>query len=117
MTSRRAQRRQPKIPARVVIAGDNIVATELGQKFEAVERHDLPPKRLGQHRWIATAAFIMSDEAVAGAYDKDQLKFLDHENMFSLAIGCWDCEQPLGDPARGGITYGSHCPAIAVEGL
>lgn len=112
MTSRRAQRRNPKTPARVVIAGEGIVAAPLEQRFEAVERRDLPPKRLGEHRWIATAAFFLSDEFVSGAYDKNQLKFLDQENMFSLAIGCWDCEQPLGDPAKGGITYGSRCPAI-----
>lgn len=111
MTSRRARRRN-KLPARVLIAGEGIVATPLEQKFEAVERRVLPPKRLGEHRWIATAAFFLSDEAVSGAYDKAQLKFLDQENMFSLAIGCWDCEQPLGDPAKGGIAYGSRCPAI-----
>lgn len=111
MTSRRAQRRNPKVPARVVIAGDNIVAAEMGDKFEAVQRNDLPPKRLGHHRWVATAAFTMTDEAVSGAYDKTVMKFLDHENMFHLAIGCWDCEAPLGDPAKGGIRYGSPCPS------
>jgi hypothetical protein len=95
----------------VLIAGEGIVATPLEQKFEAVERRDLPPRRFGHHRWIATAAFFLTDEAVSGAYDKDQLKLLDHENMFSLAIGCWDCEKPLGDPSNGGIAYGSFCAA------
>lgn len=110
MTSRRAQRRN-KLPARVLIAGEGIVATPLEQKFEAVERRELPLKQLGEHRWIATAGFFLSDEAVSGAYDKDQLKFLDQENVFTLSIGCWDCERPLGDPTKGGIAYGSHCPA------
>lgn len=104
--------REPKIPARVVIAGEGIVAAPLEHKFEAVEHRDLPAKRLGQHRWIATAGYFLTDEAVSGAYDKDQMKFLDHENLFTLSIGCWDCEQPLGDPAKGGgIAYGSRCPA------
>ena len=112
MTSRRAQRRdREKIPARVVIAGEGINAVPLGQTFEMVQERPLPPKRLGEHRWIATAGFILSDEAVSGAYDKDQLKFLDQENIFTLSVGCWDCEQPIGDPAKGGITYGSRCPA------
>jgi hypothetical protein len=112
MTSRRAQRRNPKIPARVVIAGENIAAVPLGQKFEMVQERALPPKRLGEHRWIATAGYFLSDEAVSGAYDKTQMKFLDQENIFTLSIGCWDCEAPLGDPAKGGITYGSRCPAL-----
>jgi hypothetical protein len=112
MTSRRAQRRNPKIPARVVIAGEGIVATPLEQKFEMVQERELAPKRPGEHRWIATAGFFLSDEAVSGAYDKDQMKFLDQENIFTLSIGCWDCEKPLGDPAKGGITYGSRCHAL-----
>lgn len=114
----RKQRRaagERKTPARVIIAGEGIVAAPLEQKFEAVQRNELPAKIPGVHRWVATAGFFMTDEAISGAYDKSQMKFLDHENMFHLAIGCWDCEQPLGDPAKGGITHGSPCPSLAFD--
>jgi hypothetical protein len=100
----KAGRRQP-----VVIAGDGIIAAELpGHRYEAKPHAELPAKVPGQHRWIATAAWVLSPEAVAGASDPDVLKYMDHENLMSLALGCWDCEQPLG-----AIKVGSHCPAGA----
>lgn len=102
MTSRRAQRRN-----RIIIAGDGIVAEAIGHSYDSAtaSRNDLPAKVDGQHRWIATAAFVLRDIDMAAVDDETMPKFLDHENLFSLAIGCWDCEQPLGT-----ITVGSHCP-------
>lgn len=103
---RRARRGQP-----VLIAGDGIVAAELpGHRYEAQPHAELPAKRPGEHRWIATGAWVLTPEAVAGAYDPDKLKFLDHENLMHLSIGCWDCEEPLGT-----IQPGSRCP-VAGDG-
>lgn len=97
----RTGQRQP-----VLIAGDGIVAAGLGHRYEARPHAELPPKRPGEHRWIATGAWVLTPEAVERAHDPDTLKFLDHENLMHLSIGCWDCEQPLG-----AIEVGSRCPA------
>lgn len=102
---RKAERRRG---APVLIAGDGMIARTVEQVFNAstAARNELPPKHPGQHRWIATAAYILRDLDVAHAYDEDTEKYLDHENLFSLAVGCWDCEQPLG-----AITADSRCTA------
>lgn len=105
---RRRERTHRKDRQPVVIAGDGIVAAELGQRFEARPHATLPDKVPGRHRWIATAAYVLTDSAVEAAGNPDVLKFLDHENLMSLAIGCWDCEQPLGV-----IERDSRCPAEA----
>lgn len=109
--ARRKQERRRQ-PAPILIAGDGVVARALGQIFpvEMAARNDLPEKRPGRHRWICTAAYVLSDLDVAAAYDKDTDKFLDHENLFSIAIGCWDCEQVLGP---GGVAADSRCTAAA----
>lgn len=105
--NRAERRRQLRSHGRtpVLIAGDGVVAAALGHQFEARPSRELRTKRPGQHRWIATAAYVLSDEAV-NAGDPSAMKFLDNENLMHLAIGCWDCEQPLGV-----IQPGSHCPA------
>ena len=101
--TRQRSMREGRIP--VVIAGDGIVAAELpGHTYEARPHAELPTKVPGQHRWIATGAWVMSDNAVSGAMDPDLLKFLDSENLMQLSIGCWDCCLPLGQ-----ITFDSTC--------
>jgi hypothetical protein len=90
----------------VLVAGDGIIAAAMGQKYEARPAAELAPKRPGVHRWIATGAWVLSDDAVIAAHDADTLKFLDNENLMALSIGCWDCEAPLG-----AIQPGSTCPS------
>jgi hypothetical protein len=100
----KAQRRQP-----VIIAGEGIVAAEIpGHRYEAKAHAELPAKQPGVHRWICTAAWVLADADVAGAFDPDRLKLMDHENLMALTLRCWDCEQPLG-----AIEVGSRCPAEA----
>lgn len=124
MTGNNAKRRREARDARrmargasTVILGDNMVAQALGQYIDTSTTtfRELPAKRPGRHRWIASAAFILSDVDAAHAYDEDRRKFLDGENIFSLGIGCWDCEQPLGDGTNGTITSSSPCPAPAAD--
>lgn len=106
---RARERREAKAAGRqpVIIAGAGIVAAELpGHTYEARPHAQLPAKVPGKHRWIATGAWVMSEEAVTGARDPDLLKFLDSENLMNLSLGCWDCERPLG-----AIEPGSPCPA------
>lgn len=80
----------------MIIVGDGILAAELGSKFEARPHAELPPKVEGVHRWIAAASYVVTVDAVRAADDPDTMKFLDHENLLGLSLGCWDCEQPLG---------------------
>jgi len=105
---RQRERENGKIP--VLIAGEGIAAASLGQDYEARPAAQLPAKRPGKHRWIATGAWILSDLAVTNARDPDLPKFLDNENLMTLSIGCWDCEQPLGV-----IEPNSFCPATGEE--
>lgn len=102
----REQRRRQQRQDAALIVGDGIVATGLGQRYEAIPHAELPTKVPGKHRWIATAGYVMTEPQVAAADDADTIKFLDQENLFLLAIGCFDCEQPLGQ-----IEFGSTCPA------
>lgn len=104
----RRRRAREKVP--VLMVGDGIVATGLGQQYEARPGAELRPKVPGRHRWVATGAWVLSDDAAKAANDPDTLKFLDHENLMHLAIGCWDCESPLGT-GPGAITADSICPA------
>jgi len=105
----RAQRRRTGDRQPVVIAGDGIIAAELeGSRYEARPHAELPTKQPGEHRWIATGAWVLTPRMVEKANDPDTMKFLDHENLMNLSIGCWDCERPLGS-----IKVGSRCPAGA----
>jgi hypothetical protein len=108
MTSRRASRRRAGAPEtrRPIVVGENIVTTGLGQTYEAKATAQPPPKQAGRHRWIVTAAYTVNDDIAASAYDPAALKFLDHENLMYIGVGCVDCEQPLG-----AVEVGSFCPA------
>lgn len=105
---RRRQRSGGKTP--VLIAGEGIVASTLGQSFEARPSAQLPDKEPGRHRWVATGAWVLRDLDVERAYDADTMKYLDNENLMNLSIGCWDCEQPLGV-----IDIKSTCTAEAFQ--
>lgn len=110
---RRAERAAARNPKpRVIIAGDNIVATGLGHEYEARPRTELGPKIPGEHRWIVTAAWRTTVDVVRDAFDPDRLKLMDNENLIELAIGCWDCECILGDQGKPGMASAdSRCAA------
>jgi hypothetical protein len=103
VTSRRASRRHRPPPA---VVGDNAIAVGTGEVFEATPRATPPPKERGRHRWVVTCAYTVTDEIVGTADDADNVKFLDHENLIHIGVGCVDCEQPLGV-----VEVGSYCPA------
>lgn len=110
---KRAKRGQVKIP--VIIAGDGIVAAELsGHTFEARPHAQLPQKVTGKHRWIASAAYVLTDLQAEHAHDEDFPKYLDHESLYYIGIGCWDCEQPLGS-GPGTVSHESFCPVEGSE--
>ena len=105
MTRRDGKRPGPA----TVFVGDNIVARTTGDAYEARPMAKLPAKQAGRHRWIVSAAWTAS-EAMLAKLGPDSRQFMDHENLMQITIGCWDCEQALGDPSNGGIELGSRCP-------
>lgn len=110
MSDERAKRRRAERDGRrQIIVGDGVVATTVeGGTYEADPRTELPAKVPGQHRWIATAGYVLDMNQVYAANDPDMPKWLDQSNLFMLAVGCYDCERTLGT-----IQPGSHCPAPA----
>ena len=100
MATRAERRREARAAAKrrdtVLIAGNGIIARSLGQRYEAVPHRELPEKQPGVHRWVAIAAYVLDMSAAKVAYDPDRMKYLDHENLMTLAIACYDCELALG---------------------
>lgn len=88
----------------VIMVGDNVVATSLGQQYEAIGGAQLAPKIPGKHRMIATAAYVLTDDQATAMTDNAALKVLGPDSLMYLGIGCWDCEQVLGEA-------GPVCPA------
>lgn len=95
----------------MIIAGDGIVATALSQHYpaSAAAGAQLADKVPGVHRYVAVGAWVISPDQL-DVMDTDQPKFMDHENMMYLAIGCWDCEEPWSTE-----TAATPCPAAGVD--
>jgi hypothetical protein len=104
--NRAERRRRERAKNSILVVGDGIIAAGLGQKYEATGRAPLPKKVPGKHRWVAVASWVLDDLTVEKANDPNTLKFMDNENLMSLSIGCWDCEEPLGK-----INPLTFCPA------
>jgi hypothetical protein len=97
---RRQERQQAKTGRPIAVITDTGFYEATGN-----EAGQLPPKTLGQHRWVITAAYVATEAQVLGAIN-DEATYFDHENRLSVAVGCWDCEQPY--PV---IKPGTHCPS------
>lgn len=54
----------------------------------------LLPKMPGDHVWITAAAFRLTDESAKAACTGAGQVHLDMENLASLNVGCYVCEQP-----------------------
>lgn len=80
---------------------------------EARPMAKLPEKQPGKHRFIVSAVYVLSDQQARDSFDPDTEKFLDHESLFALSAGCWDCEKQLG--GSNGVTWDSVCPAEASD--
>lgn len=55
----------------------------------------LVPDRPGEHVWVAVAAFRVSPESLRGT-TADQI-YLDRENLATITVGCYVCEQPWAE--------------------
>lgn len=102
--ARRKRRREER-------AHSTVVVRSTGVQQEARPGHKLPPKVAGQHRWIATAMYNISEPEVRDAYDPAVEKHMDNENLVDVSFGCIDCEKSLGM-----IQPGSVCLASAYDG-
>lgn len=51
-----------------------------------------PPKVLGRHRWIATAAFTLTPAEAAAAAEGAPVD-LDRPKLMFIGVGCIDCEE------------------------
>lgn len=96
----RAQRRREARQKFTI--GENAVVTGTGQTIDLdrTPYKNLPSKQVDRHRWVAIASYHIADPTAEG------LKFLDQENLFYVAFGCYDCEQPWSTE-----TSDSRCPA------
>lgn len=91
--------------------------TDTGQYDNAAAGVDLPKKVVGEHRWVATAAYTMDENDVVNeqrfqAGDPLATKtVLDGTRRWQFGIGCIDCEKAF--PAE--IKPGSVCPLPAYD--
>lgn len=84
-------------------------ATPLGYSQPAKPKGRLPTKIAGKHRWAMIASYAVSAEALKRAHRNDVDEYspiLDTENLFHLAAGCIDCEEPwpAPEPCKGHYT-------------
>lgn len=105
MSAERARRRREAREHTTVVVRDT------GFQQEARPSQKLAPKQPGQHRWIATALYSITEPEVRSAYDPAVEKHMDNENLVDVSFGCIDCEKPLGM-----IQPGSVCLAPAYDG-
>lgn len=112
MSARRAERRRmARADLRTVYVGDSVAAAPIaGATFEATGRRELEDKQPGVHRWIVTAAWVVTDVEALQRSD-DGPFIMDNENLHYLGVGCYDCEAPLGDGTGGSVTSSSVCPS------
>lgn len=67
-------------------------ATGLGTNHHVRIKADLPPKAEGVHRWIASAAYVLTEEEARSALPDQPQIVLGPNKLMSFGVGCWDCE-------------------------
>lgn len=113
--NRAERRRQARAQLRDLAARPDV--DKIAGVWTELDQHDigaqgvLPEKIPGKHRWMAMAAYVLTDAMVRNeqahqAGEGGPMTILDHETRFEFSIGCWDCEQPF--PVA---TPDTECPA------
>ncbi len=100
----RQQRRKAQRRGTFVDTETGMVAHGLGTAHEVRIKADLPPKVAGGHRWIATAAYVLTEEEARSALPDQPIIVLGPNKMMSFGVGCWDCEREYSECA------GRRCP-------
>ena len=74
---------------------DYLLRTVVGEGgIERIDRLvDLPDKEPGRHRWIAACAYTLTPTQAAAA-DAGARVTLDLDMLFTMTVGCLDCEEP-----------------------
>lgn len=107
---RRAARTR-NIETHRLTVGENMVVAEVpGHRYEARRAGSLPPKRAGEHRWMAFGSWSLGAYSTLELDSEDATKLLDHENLIDIGVACWDCEQVWNKE-----TAEAPCPADAEE--
>ena len=82
----------------MIAVGEQVrgLLTSTGEYIAAGDREprQLPEKQWRQHRWVAAAAFVLSQEQAEAAHEPGNQVYMDGSNLMYVMIGCWDCEQP-----------------------
>ncbi len=55
----------------------------------------LEQPRRGEHVWISAVAYVLSDTTVKRILRDEQNVLMDGENVATIALGCYVCEEPL----------------------
>lgn len=73
----------------------------------------MPDKVPGRHRWIATAAWTLTDTEAAAARE-GVTTLLTHRGLVQFGVGCVDCErtyaQAVTDPCPAGDEWSGLAP-------
>jgi hypothetical protein len=90
-----------------------------GVRFRAAPRAGLLDAAHGEHVWVAIAAYRVQPETLRGS-EGDEIH-LDMENLASVDVGCYVCEQPWAErlsyrkcPGEPGPAGHSECPTESV---
>jgi hypothetical protein len=81
------------------VADAAIIVTGSGVTYSptrAVEDR-LEPARPGEHVWTSIAAFRLTDASARAAMTGTGQIHLDMENLASLNVGCFVCEEPWSE--------------------
>jgi hypothetical protein len=57
-----------------------------------------PKKVMGQHRWMAMATYVLSEDEARKA-QLGEYVLLDPPHLASVMVGCLDCEEQMGSAA------------------
>ena len=69
--------------------------TEIRYQYRGERPELLEPKRWGEHVWIAAVAYRLAPESLRGPVGSSIN--LDSENIASMSVGCYVCEQPWSE--------------------
>ncbi len=93
----RQQRRQAQRRGTFVDTETGMAAHGLGTAHQVRIKADLPEKVTGCHRWIATAAYVLTEEEARSALPDRPTIVLGPDKMMSFGVGCWDCEREYSE--------------------
>ena len=74
---------------------DDIIAiSSQGRTFTKEGERTLPRKQPLHHRWIAVVSYTLSPEQAEGVHEPGNKVLFDESNIWDIAVGCIDCEEP-----------------------